>query len=101
MSQQLAGLLDVLRDTASYRQLLSELSQSQSRADFNVVRSARPFLASGACERLARSADLPYIRCAPCLQRQRAIAHLAREPFSAASLCRTFGALLRPGTMGS
>ena len=44
MSQRLAGLLDVLRDTASYRQLLSELSHSQSRADFNVVRSARPFL---------------------------------------------------------
>ncbi|MCY3778754.1 MAG: transcription-repair coupling factor [Chloroflexi bacterium] len=44
MSQKLAGLLDALRGTASYRQLLGDLSARQPHEDFNVVRSARPFL---------------------------------------------------------
>ena len=44
MSQKLAGLLNALQDTISYKQLLSKFSASQTRAEFNVVRSARPFL---------------------------------------------------------
>ncbi len=44
MSQRLAGLLDALRDTVSYKQLLDELSARQSLVDFNIVRAARPYL---------------------------------------------------------
>ena len=44
MSLDLSGLLDVLRESPSYRQLLKELLQSSSNTEYNIVSSARPFL---------------------------------------------------------
>ena len=44
MSLDLSGLLDVLRASPSYRQLLKELLQSSSNTEYNIVSSARPFL---------------------------------------------------------
>ena len=44
MSLQLSGLLDVLRQTQRYRDLLDRLRAREARVDFNVVRAARPFL---------------------------------------------------------
>ncbi len=44
MSLQLTGLLDVLRQSQSYQDLLDQLRRRESRMDYNVLRSARPFL---------------------------------------------------------
>lgn len=44
MSQQLAGLLDALRDTTSYKKMLEEFNTRQNGAEFNIVRAARPFV---------------------------------------------------------
>ena len=44
MSLQLSGLLDVLRQTQGYQDLLDQLRGRASRADCNVIRSSRPFL---------------------------------------------------------
>ena len=44
MSIQLAGLLDVLRQTPSYYNLLDQLRKDDARGNYNVVRSARPYL---------------------------------------------------------
>ena len=44
MSLQLSGLLDVLRQTQSYKDLVDQLRESETQVDYNVVRSARPFL---------------------------------------------------------
>lgn len=57
MSLKLGGLLDTLRGEASYQQLLSRLRRSKSSANFNIARSARPFLLAA----LARDWDGPLI----------------------------------------
>lgn len=57
MSLKLSGLLDALRKTDSYQQLLEQLSTSQACAEFNVVRSARPFMLAA----LARDWSGPII----------------------------------------
>ena len=44
MSLKLSGLLNALRETDGYQQLLEQLTASECRAEFNVVRSARPFV---------------------------------------------------------
>ncbi|MYD10061.1 MAG: transcription-repair coupling factor [Chloroflexi bacterium] len=44
MSLQLTGLLDALRQTQRYRELLDRLRAREAGLDFNVVRAARPFL---------------------------------------------------------
>ena len=44
MTFQLSGLLNTLRECASYRALLGDLRTSDGRANFSVVRAARPFM---------------------------------------------------------
>ncbi len=57
MSQKLGGLLDALRGEPSYQRLISQLRNKQASADFNIARSARPFLLAA----LARDWDGPLI----------------------------------------
>lgn len=44
MQLQLSGLLDLLRDSISYRDLLSRLKLGESSSHFTVIRSARPYV---------------------------------------------------------
>lgn len=57
MSLQLSGLLDVLRQSQGYKDLLDQLRSGESRLDYNVVRSARPFLLAA----LARDWTAPIL----------------------------------------
>lgn len=57
MSLQLSGLLDVLRQTQSYKDLLAQLRRRETRVGYNVVRSARPFLLAA----LARDWTAPIL----------------------------------------
>ena len=57
MSLQLSGLLDVLRQTQSYRELVDRLRRRQSLVDYNVVSSARPYLLAA----LARDWNEPIL----------------------------------------
>ncbi len=44
MALNLSGLLDVLRESSSYQELLADFARPESRPAGNIVRSARPFL---------------------------------------------------------
>lgn len=57
MSLRLSGLLDVLRQTQSYKELLDQLRRREARVDYRVVRSARPFLLAA----LARDWQAPIL----------------------------------------
>ncbi len=57
MSLLMSGLLDVLRDSAGYQQLLQELGKGKASAQQAVVRSARPFFLAA----LAQDWDGPLI----------------------------------------
>jgi transcription-repair coupling factor (superfamily II helicase) len=54
---QLTGLLDLLRDSAAYRDLMTSLTQGASLSDLGITRAARPFLLAA----LARDWDGPII----------------------------------------
>ena len=43
MSIKLSGLLEILRESRPYQALLSNLQNSSEAAEFNAVRSARPY----------------------------------------------------------
>ena len=65
MTLNLAGLLDTLRGSAGYQQMLTELAAGNSPAEYSVVRSARPFLAAA----LARDWRGPIIYLASAARR--------------------------------
>jgi transcription-repair coupling factor (superfamily II helicase) len=54
---QLTGLLDLLRDSAAYRDLITSLNQGAPSAELGVIRAARPFLLAA----LARDWDGPIL----------------------------------------
>ncbi|MBZ0290976.1 MAG: transcription-repair coupling factor [Anaerolineae bacterium] len=47
---QLTGLLDILRDTAPYRELIKEIRAQQPTDDLRVLRAARPFVLAALAE---------------------------------------------------
>ncbi len=57
MSLELSGLLDILCASDSYQQMLNDLASREAASEFNVVRSARPFLAAA----LAQDWDGPIV----------------------------------------
>ena len=100
MSLDLSGLLDVLRESPSYRQLLKELLQSSSNTEYNIVSSARPFLLAALARDWHGPDHLSYVCRTPCLQRQRTAAHLAGVQRAPLSLRRAFRAFLRSRALG-
>ncbi len=65
MSLNLSGLLHILRECRVYQSLLTELAQANQHTQFNVVRSARPFLLAA----LAADWDGPIIFLTAALRR--------------------------------
>ncbi len=58
---QLSGMLDLLRGSSIYRDLISHLQGENSRPDLSVIRAARPFLLAA----LARDWPGPVIYSPP------------------------------------